>query len=209
MACHSLMQTLEQFRNLGHVYESTYTFRPGPNLQEVVDRFPPGTCLCFLLGDPGMNVLSAVPDTEPGYRIRLGHCRLYLSLGNQVYENKTGIELASHMHLLFMTRRLYYVEEADILGYWENPDDEFNRSEDYAQEKLTVRSVLLQELNVYESTYTFRPCPKLQEVVDRFPPSTCRPSKDFCRSCASRKAMVTGAARARAFADRNARLRAS
>ncbi len=146
MARHPLMQKLEQFRNLGHVYESTYTFRPGPNLQEVVDRFPPGTCLCFLLGDPGMNVLSAVPDTEPGYRIRLGHCRLYLSLGNQVYENKTGIELASHMHLLFMTRRLYYVEEADILGYWENPDDEFNRSEDYAQESLTVRSVFLQGL---------------------------------------------------------------
>ena len=146
MARHSLMQKLEQFRNLGHVHESTYTFRPCPDLQEVVNRFPPGTCLYFDLGESGDTGISTIPDTEPGYRIWLGRCRLYLSRGNQVYENKTGIDLASHMHLLFMSRRFYYVEEADILGYWENLDDEFNRSEDYAQKKLTARSVFLQGL---------------------------------------------------------------
>lgn len=79
MARHSLMQKLQQFRNLGHVHESTYTFRPCPDLQKVVDRFPPGTCLCFVLGELGMDVLSTIPDTEAGYRVWLGRCRLYLS----------------------------------------------------------------------------------------------------------------------------------
>ncbi|MGA8163537.1 MAG: class I SAM-dependent methyltransferase [Waddliaceae bacterium] len=113
------------FQRHGDIMEPVLFFEPGPLLKKVMEEMP-GKAVSFDKTQTGK--FEEIPLTTPGWRIKLFNKFFYLRIGKPKEEERKSI---IHLHTQFMTSGLYFINESDLIEYWQNPRDIFNAPEGY------------------------------------------------------------------------------
>lgn len=138
---------LDKIHRFNRIMESEYVFTPGKSLVDILSQLPFGKALLFDPNNKKSNDVRflIIDDNSGGVRIKVGDHYVYLALGHFTNEDFRKAVLPIHMHLMHI--RMYYPAEEDLKNYWTKPDDQYNKSEEYANETLfKTRSKYLGEI---------------------------------------------------------------
>ena len=138
------IKQMQSFTPNGGAMQCTYTFETGPRLLELLDGLidePDQAIYVQFLN--GSFIGSLIPKGTAGWYVKVDDHIIFLKIGKPVKEDIPEITILQKISILGF---LYHMPEKDLLEYWVNPDDEFNRMEDYAGKSFEIRSQYLCDL---------------------------------------------------------------
>ncbi|MFC1588526.1 class I SAM-dependent methyltransferase [Planctomycetota bacterium] len=133
------MSQMTHFVAKGHVNEIPYHFEAGPKLQEVMGSRPAGSKVAFEKKPGNIYDIQFLSGDPAGWRVKAGPWLLYLSL--EAGDSISQTTWDTHWQLLGLM--IYYPANADIIEYWQKPDDTANKTEAYADDSALKRSAFL------------------------------------------------------------------